>query len=244
MVSSQRDAELADVFVMLAAAGRDGHDSVDVMDTLIQESTRYTSASAAAILLADRAGILHVAASTDERTSDAEEAQLGFDQGPCLDCFRSGEPVGVVDLSNETGRWPQFVELAQSRGFTAVHAVPLRLRGHTLGAMNLFSTGRRPFSRQDMTLALTFARLAAISLLQQQLIQHQATVNGQLQYALDSRVVIEQAKGILAQRYRIPIDEAFVLLRTYARSTNSRLHDAADNIVNHDVTLTSRSSRE
>lgn len=232
MTSSQRDVDLADAFVLLADSLRAGDDVVDTMDLLVQCSTRFTSASDAGILLADSAGVLHVVASSSERTSELEEAQLGYDQGPCLDCYSSGEPVEVSDISKESGRWPKFVAIAQARGFHGAHASPLRLRGQTFGAMNLFTTGPEPFSDQDAALALAFAQVATISLVQNQTIHNQATVNSQLQEALTSRVLIEQAKGVLAQRHGVPIDAAFTMLRRYARSTSSKLHDIADGIVN------------
>jgi GAF domain-containing protein len=237
MVSSQHDVDLADAFVLLADSLRSGHDVIDTMDILVQASVRFTSATQAGILLADRAGVLHVVASSNERTSDVEEAQLGFDEGPCIDCINSGEPVEVSDLSKEAERWPRFVELAQARGFDAVHASPLHLRGQTFGAMNLFSSGTDSFSDRDAALAMALTQVATISLVQHQTISNQETVNDQLQRALDSRVLIEQAKGVLAQRHGVPIDDAFSLLRTYARSSSSKLHDIAERVVRQGLSL-------
>jgi GAF domain-containing protein len=237
MVSSDRDVELADVFVLLADSLRAGHDVVDTMDILVQASTRFTAATDAGILLADTAGVLHVIASSNERTSDVEEAQLGFDEGPCLDSFHSGKPVETPDLAKEGWKWPRFVTVAEARGFRAGHASPLRLRGTTFGAMNLFTTQPGLLSDRDTALALALAQMATISLVQHRTIQNQAAVNDQLQQALDSRVVIEQAKGVLAQRHGIAVDEAFTLLRRHARSTGSRLRDIADGVVNRRLTI-------
>jgi GAF domain-containing protein len=237
MVSSQRDVELADAFVLLADSLRAGHDVIDTMDILVQASVHFTSATQAGILLTDSAGVLHVVASSNERTSDVEEAQLGFDEGPCIDCIQSGEPVEVSDLSAETDRWPQFVKLARSQGFGAVHASPLHLRGQTFGAMNLFSVGPDSFTDRDAALAMALTQVATISLVQQQTIQNQGTVNDQLQQALESRILIEQAKGVLAQRHGVPIDAAFSLLRTYARTSSSKLHDIADLVVREGLSI-------
>jgi GAF domain-containing protein len=231
MTSSHHDVELADAFVLLADSLRAGHDIVDTMDTLVEASVRFTSATQAGILLADEAGVLHVVASSNERTSDIEEAQLGFDEGPCLDCIETGQPIEVTDLAVAAERWPRFVALAQARGFDAVHASPLHLRGQTFGAMNLFSVGPDAFSDQDAALAMALAQVATISLVQHQTIRSQGNVNDQLQRALESRVLIEQAKGVLAQRHGVPIDAAFTLLRTHARTSQSRLHDIADRVV-------------
>jgi GAF domain-containing protein len=237
MVSSLRDVELADAFVLLADSLRAGHDVVDTMDILVQTSIRFTSASEAGILLADADGMLHVVASSNERTSDVEEAQLGFDEGPCLDCIESGEPVEVADLSQASERWPRFVASAQKSGFDAVHASPLRLRGQTFGAMNLFSTQPDAFSDQDAALALALTQMATISLVQHETIRRQGSVNDQLQQARDSRILIEQAKGVLAQRHGVPIDAAFALLRTHARASGTRLHDIADLVVRQGLSL-------
>jgi GAF domain-containing protein len=237
MVSSLRDVELADAFVLLADSLRAGHDVVDTMDILVQASIRFTSASQAGILLAGADGVLHVVASSSERTSDVEEAQLGFDEGPCLDCIQSGEPVEVSDLSQASERWPRFVASALQSGFNAVHASPLRLRDQTFGAMNLFSVGPDAFSDQDAALALALAQMATISLVQQRTIHTQGSVNDQLQQALDSRILIEQAKGVLAQRHGVPIDAAFSLLRTHARASSARLHDVADLVVRQGLSL-------
>ncbi|MDJ0350255.1 GAF and ANTAR domain-containing protein [Cryobacterium sp. PH29-G1] len=237
MISSERDIELADVFVLLADSLRATHDVVDTMDILVQASTRFTSATDAGILLADPAGVLHVVASSNERTSEVEEAQLGYGQGPCLECFTTGLPVEVPDLATEATRWPQFVRLAEARGFQAAHASPLRLRDQVFGAMNLFNEQPGPLGDRDLALAAALTQVATISLVQQQTIHHQATVNDQLQRALDSRVLIEQAKGALAQRHGISVDAAFALLRSHARKNSSRLRDTAEAIVNRRLSI-------
>lgn len=233
MISTQRDVDLANIFVLLGDSLSAGRDIVDTMDILVQSSTRFTAATEAGILLADSAGVLHVTASTNERTREIEEAQLGSSQGPCLDCYLSGQAIGVSDISTEAARWPQFVALAQSRGFSAVHSAPLNVHGQTFGTLNLFSTGLVPFSDQDAALALALAQMATISVVQHKVLGDHKALTDQLRGALDSRILIEQAKGILAQRHGVPVDAAFSLLRNYARSTNSKLHDIADRIVNH-----------
>jgi GAF domain-containing protein len=232
VTTPDRDVQLADVFVHLADSLRTGHDVADTMDLLIQASITFTAATDAGILLADKSGVLHVVTSTNERTADVEEAQLGFDEGPCLDCYTTGQPLDVADLAKEGWKWPRFVTVADARGFRAAHASPLRLRDQIFGGMNLFSTVPGLFSDRDTAIALALAQVATISLVQHQTISNQATVNDQLKRALDSRVLIEQAKGVIAQRNSVPIDTAFTLLRTHARSTGSRLHDIADKVVN------------
>ncbi|WP_213817040.1 GAF and ANTAR domain-containing protein [Glaciihabitans sp. dw_435] len=232
MSTSEHDVELATVLALLADSLRDGQDVVDTMDTLVQASTRFTSANDAGILLADATGVLHVVASSNERTTDVEEAQLGSDEGPCLECYHSGEPVEVSDLAREGWRWPHFVTIAESRGFRAAHASPLRLRGQTFGAMNLFSEQPGLFSDYDAALAVALAHVATISLVQQRTNRDHAATNDQLQRALGTRILIEQAKGILAQRHGLSVDAAFSRLRNHARTNRARLHDIADGVIN------------
>ena len=233
MVFSEHGVEFADVFVLVADSLRTGHEIVDTMDVLVQAATRFAVATGAGILLADTAGILHVVASSNERTADVEEAQIGFDEGPCLQSFHTGQAVEIPDLTFDTRRWPRFAQMAASRGFRAVEAFPLRLRERNVGAMNLFSPRPGFFSDRDTALALVLAQVATISLVQKRISRNQATVNDQLQRALRSLVLIEQAKGVFAQRHSLSIDAAFTLLRTHVRNNHQRLHQIADRIVNH-----------
>lgn len=237
MASSERDVKLGDVFVLLADSLRPEHDVIDTMDILVQAGTSFTSAVEAGIVLADAHGVLHVVASTSERASEVEEVQLGQSEGPCLQSFQTGETVEIADITAEQARWPTFTGVAEARGFLADHAVPLRLRGQTLGVMNLFSSERGALSNRDAALVQAMADVATISIVQKQTLQHQVELSGQLQYALDSRVLIEQAKGVIAQQHGVPIDQAFVLLRSFARKNQVRLHDVADRIVNRQLSI-------
>ncbi|MCU1481838.1 MAG: hypothetical protein JWQ19_2624 [Subtercola sp.] len=174
-------------------------------------------------------------ATTSERTTDVEEAQLGISGGPCLEAFRTGEMVEITDLSAERQRWPAFTRLAEDRGFRADNAFPLTLRGQTLGVLNLFSSSPGSLSDRDAALAQAMADIATISIVQHQRIARQHELADQLQHALDARVVIEQAKGVLSQRHGVPIDGAFAILRKYARNNGTKLRDIAEQVV--DLTL-------
>ena len=202
-------------------------DIIDVLDRLVEASTDFTTASEGGIVLADGDGVLHVMASTSERTADVEEAQLGTSEGPCLDCVRTGEPVEIPDLAAKISEWPKFSRIAEDRGFRAVHATPMRLRNQTLGSLCLFSTQAGPLSDRDAALVQTLADAATLSLVQQQAITDSRTLSDQLQHALESRIIIEQAKGAVAQRLGISIDDAFKLLRRQARTSQQRLRDVA-----------------
>jgi len=234
---SNDSADLGRVFVALADSLKSGHDVVDTMDYLVDVATTYTSATEAGIVLADAGGVLHVVASTSERAADIEEEQLGTHQGPCWDTFRTGVLIEVPNIPDTRERWPRFAAVAESRSFRAAHAVPLRLRNQMLGSLNLFSPNPGPFTDTDAALAQALADVATIGIIQQNTIQHSHTLAEQLQSALDTRIVIEQAKGFLAQRHDVPIDTAFSVLRTHARRTGKRLHDVATQVINNELPL-------
>jgi GAF domain-containing protein len=179
------------------------------------------------VLLADLDGELRVMAASSEQVRLLELFQLQNDEGPCLDSFRTGAPVIVADVSAEADRWPRFVAAAQRSGFGSVQALPMRLRDEVVGALNLFRTGTGPFDPDAMPLAQALADVATISLLQQRTAHRSTVLNEQLQNALNSRVLIEQAKGKLAERRGIDMEQAFTTLRGYARAHNRRLSDLA-----------------
>jgi GAF domain-containing protein len=214
------------VFSALAASLAES-DILDVLADLVHASIRHTSAAEGGIVLADSAGDLHVVASTSERAADVEEAQLGTREGPCLDCVRDGEAIEVADLDDRLDAWPSFSRIAEDRGFKAVLATPMRLRGRTLGSLCLFSTETGALSDREAALVQTLADAATLSVLQHRALDRSNELADQLQHALDSRVVIEQAKGAVAQRMGVSVDEAFAILRRQARSTSRRLRDVA-----------------
>jgi hypothetical protein len=206
-------------------------DVIDFLHMLTDRSVRLLPAAAAGVLLADPRGQLRVAAASSAAAALVELFQIQDDQGPCLDCFRSGQPVAAADLSGEDQRWPRFAAAATQAGFGAVHALPMRLRDQIIGALNLFSTGTGPIGRADLRIGQALADVATIGLLQEQNVRRTETLAEQLQAALNSRVVIEQAKGRLAERLGLDMDEAFTLLRNHARATNQRLTDVARQVI-------------
>lgn len=237
MDGSDQQQVLADVFVALADSLREGHDIVDTMDVLVQATTTFTAASEAGIVLADSKGILHVVASTSERATDVEEEQLGANEGPCFESFTGGETVDIDDIAAVRDRWPRFAETALSRGFKAAHAVPLTLRHQTLGSLNILSDVPGPFGNRDAALVQALSSAATISIVQFQTAKKQNALTEQLQHALDSRVLIEQAKGVISQHRNISMNEAFAMLRSYARARNQNLRDVSDLIVNRRLQL-------
>ena len=222
---------LSATFVELTDTLVAGFDVIDFLHVLTDRSVQLLDVSAAGLLLADPRGELRVVAASSEAARLLELFQLQSDQGPCLDCFRSGRPVAAVDLAAEATRWPRFAPAARQAGFAAVQALPMRLREQVIGALNLFRADAGALAPADIRIGQGLADVATISLLHERSMRHGDTLNEQLQPALNSRVIIEQAKGKLAERLGLDMDQAFGLLRDRARTSNRRLSDLAQAFV-------------
>jgi GAF domain-containing protein len=240
--SEQMDGQLLSAtFVELTDTMVADFDLIDFLHVLTTRSVELLDVSAAGLLLADPRGELRVVAASSEAARVLELFQLQSDQGPCLDCFRSGQPVACIDLSGDP-RWPQFAQQAGQLGFTAVQALPMRLRDQVIGALNLFRGGTvGAFDPEVVHVGQALADVATISLLHDRSMRRTDTLNEQLQTALNSRVVIEQAKGKLAERLGIDVDQAFTLLRDQARNRNQRLSDLARAFVDGTQVITAPS---
>ncbi|SBT51403.1 GAF and ANTAR domain-containing protein [Micromonospora auratinigra] len=226
------EIQLSDVFVEMADTLVDDFDVIEFLHVLADRCVHLLGVSAAGLLLTDQQDSLQVMAASSERTRLLELFQLQTDEGPCLDCFRTGRPVSVVDLRTAAHRWPRFTAAAAEVGFVAVHALPMRLRSTVIGALNLFDVRPGGLDEGKARIGQALADVATIGLLQQRAIHHGDTLTEQLQAALHSRVLIEQAKGVLAERHQMDVGEAFALLRSGARRSNRRLSDLAQAIVN------------
>ncbi|HEY6647247.1 MAG TPA: GAF and ANTAR domain-containing protein [Mycobacterium sp.] len=228
-VSAQR---LATIFVEVADTLVDEFDLIDFLHLLTDRAASLVDAAAVGIVLADPRGRLEFMAGSNENVKLLELFQLQNHEGPCLEAFRTGHPVINVDLGAAGGRWPRFAPRATALGFQAVHAFPLRLRQQVIGAMNVFgATKGGDFHDTDVAVMQALADVASIGLIQERAIRRGEVLSEQLQGALNSRVVIEQAKGAVAQARGVSVDEAFVSIRSYARSNNRRLTDVAHTIV-------------
>jgi GAF domain-containing protein len=235
-LGTRREALLIEAFVELADTLVDDYDVIDVLDRLAGYSVELLAAEAVGILLADAQATLRVVASTNEQTEWMELLQLQADEGPCVECFRAGAPVSVGDLADAGDRWPRFVAALQARGaYGSVHALPLRLRGEAIGTLNLFHGAPGPLPAADLALGQALADIATIGILQERAIRRGEVLAEQLQAALNSRVIIEQAKGVLAQSGNLTMHAAFDRLRHYARGHNLRLTDVARQIVETDL---------
>lgn len=233
---STREQLVARAFVTLADSLVDDYDVIDLLTRLISYSVTLLEADAGAIMLADPNGRLRQVAASSEDAQLLELMELQNDEGPCLDCYHRSEAVTVPDLALASERWPLFVAAAMRQQiFRSVYAVPLRLRGEAIGALNLFH--RRPGSMpiEDRHLGQALADVATITILHERAIRHGEVLNEQLQTALNSRVIIEQAKGVLAQHSGLPMDQAFNALRRFSRINNMRLVSVARDLVERKV---------
>jgi len=225
------DERLLETFVELADTLVDDFDVIDFLHRLVAGCVALLEVDAAGLLLTDQRGQLQVMASSSEQVRLLELFQLQNDQGPCLDAFATGTRVSHADLSAAGGRWPRFAVAATEAGFAAVDALPMRLRSEVIGALNLFRTGPGVLSGTALRTAQALVDVATIGLLQERSIRHQEILTEQLQGALNSRVVIEQAKGLVAERLGIDMEGAFAALRGYARSRNLKLGDVAGAVI-------------
>jgi transcriptional regulator with GAF, ATPase, and Fis domain len=225
------ETTLADVLVEMADTLVDDFDVIDFLHVLTERCVQLLGVSAAGILLTDQRETLQLVAASSERTRLLELFQLQTDQGPCVDCFNTGQPVSVPDIRC-AGRWPRFTAAAAEVGFVSVHALPMRLRAEVIGALNLFGVEPGALDDDKVRAGKALADVATIGLLQQRAIRHRDTLTDQLQTALNSRILIEQAKGVLAERLHLDLDQAFGLLRHAARNRNRRLSELAQAVVN------------
>jgi GAF domain-containing protein len=231
-----RETLLAQTFVQLADSLVDEFDLIELLTVLSHRCVALFDAGAAGILLGDQRGSLQVVAASTEQARLLELFQLQSDEGPCLECFSSGAAIAVDDLQT-VDRWPLFTHEALEAGYHAVHAFPLRLRDIVIGTLNIFMNEPVAFKAEDLQLCQALADVATIAILQHQAVKAAENVNGQLQQALDSRIAIEQAKGILAERFHVEMDDAFSQLRAFARSSNQKLSIVAEDVVGGRITL-------
>jgi GAF domain-containing protein len=230
-----REQPLADAFVLLADTLVDDFDIVDLLDRLVATCVSLLGITAAGLLLDDQKGNLAVVASSSEQTRLLEVFQLQNNEGPCLECIRTGKVVASGNLESLSDRWPRFAPAAVAVGFRSVAALPLRLRNQTIGGLNLFDESAEAVTSDDQRLAQALADVATIGILQQRSVHRSTIVAEQLQHALNSRVAIEQAKGVLAERNQIEMDAAFGALRQYSRNHNIKLTEVAHAVVRGDL---------
>jgi hypothetical protein len=226
MTETSRETQVLDAVVTLVDSLLDDFDVVDLLTDLTERCAALLDVDAAGLLLAAPMDQLRLLAVTSEQARELELFQLQAEEGPCVDCYSTGDPVSVADLRVAVRRWPKFVPAALDAGFASVHAVPMRAAGIVLGALGLFGSRPGELSESDLLVGQTLAHIACVAVLQEQ--PHTPdTVMPRLRSALAGRVVIEQAKGFLRESLDVTVDEAFRLLRTYARASGQHLTDVA-----------------
>jgi GAF domain-containing protein len=230
-----REQQLAAMFVALADTHADDFDIVEALDLLVTFCVDTLGCDGAGILLGDLRGRLAVMASAGEWTRAVDVVQLRQDEGPGIDCYRNHAQVVVHDLAQVTERWPRFVPLAVRHGVRGVHALPMTLRQETIGALCLYGRSGVPLALDDIHVAQSLAETAAIGILQQRALQASNMLADQLQLALNSRIVIEQAKGIISARAGVDLDTAFRSLLQHARANNLRLSDVARAVASRSI---------
>ncbi len=234
LIAHRNDAAAALVELVDALVG--DFDVIDMLTVLASRSVELLGAAAAGILLADSDATLRVIGSSNDQAHLLELLQVQNEEGPCLDSYRSGQVVTHPDLT-EDSPWPRFAAVSVAQGYPSVCAVPLRLQEFRLGCLNLFMSETGALPDSDVTLAQALADVASIAIMQDRLSRDSAVREAQLQHALDSRIVIEQAKGMIAAHQDVSMDEAFARLRSHARSNNLRLTDIATAVIDGSIGL-------
>jgi GAF domain-containing protein len=232
-----REAVLARTLVELADTLVDDFDVVELLTLLTDRCVEVLDVAAAGLMLVAPEGDLRVVASSSEEMRVVELFELQSQEGPCWDCYRTGDAVLNQNLAKENGRWPRFGPVALDAGFQSVHALPMRLRGKTIGALNLFRADAGALEEADVIAAQALADVATIAILQHRAAIQAHVVVEQLNHALNSRIVIEQAKGIIAERARLDMEQAFSWLRGHARAHNLLLVDVAQAVIDGTVVL-------
>jgi GAF domain-containing protein len=241
-MAARVDERLAEVFVELADTLVAGYDLMEFLQVLAERCAEVLEVDAAGLLLADSGGVLRLVAASTEQARVLELFQIQDDEGPCVDCYRTGEVVVISDTGSAQAavRWPGFAVAARCAGFAGVHAIPMRLRDEVIGTLNLFRAAPGDLDQAAAQVARALVDVATIGILQERAVRERAVVAGQLQVALNSRVVIEQAKGILAERLKVAPDAAFMLLRRYARDHNRPLTELAGDVIRGSVPIDGR----
>ena len=230
-----REELIGKTFVELADTLVEDYDVIEFLHVLAERCVQLLGVTEAGVVLSDAHGRLRPLASSSQRMQLMELIEVQTDDGPCLDCCQDGRQVREDDLEGATGRWPHFAPAALDAGFRSTYAVPMRLREERIGALNLFSDRVNGLTEEDQALGQAMADVATIGLLHERVLQERTVVTGQLQTALNSRIAVEQAKGMVAEQAGVDMGEAFELLRSYARSHNRRLGEVVAAVIKREL---------
>lgn len=237
MTGTVRERQLIDSVASIAESLVEGHDAVDVLQSLVEACQLLEGVDQAAIMLLDDGGVLDVVASTSEQSRLMELLQISAEAGPCVECVRTGRPVTVSDIENLPDRWAAFQREARVHGFRSVSALPLRIRDEMIGSLNLFRTRAGNIEPGFVRTAQALADIATVSMVTERSLREATEISRQLQTALDSRIQIEQAKGVLAHTHRIDMEQAFAVLRRYARAHSEPIATVARRVVTLELAI-------
>lgn len=236
-MATEPDVRLSHVFVELADTLTDDFDLLDFLTRLCSRLSDLLGADAAGVIAIDAQGVMRIMASSTEQMRVLELFEVQNAEGPCLDALRSRQAVTNVALADADTRWPRFAPLARDDGFALVHAFPMRLRDDVVGVVNVFAADAGGLTHEQALVAQAMTDIATIGLLQERALREGRVLTDQLQYALTARVVVEQAKGMLAERMNVELPDAFALLRSYARAKNLRVADVARKVVESELSV-------
>lgn len=232
-----RETRISAAFVAVADTLTTDFDGVDLLHTLVNDCVEILNMKAGGLMLADGAGNLQLMTSTSEAAAFVEVMQLNAASGPCIDCFKGGVAVSVSDIGDQESPWPEFRSAALAQEFHSALATPMKLRGRVIGTMNLFGASTGEVSARDAAVAQALAAVATISILQERVTREGQLIEEQLHRALDSRIMIEQAKGVIASSLSMSMDDAFGLLRKYARDANLTIRSVAERVSDRELTV-------
>lgn len=237
MTEASREARLLAALVAMAGTLTEEYEVVDLLERLMEQALDLLEVDAAALVLENARGELELVASSNQGAGFVELVQLDAGDGPCIEAFRTGDPIAVGDVESEGHRWEEHRSATLREGFRAVHAVPLRVGSRAIGSMGLFRRQQGVLSEADAAVARALADIGSIAILQERSLRESEVVTEQLRRALESRVAIEQAKGVIAEALGIGMDEAFRVLRSYARDRNASLHEVARQVAERTLRL-------
>lgn len=244
MNEPSRETRINTAFVAVADTLTTDFDVIDLLHTLVEQCTSILDTDAGGLMLVDGDGHLQLMTSTSEGADLVEVMQLAADSGPCIDCFTTGTAVSVPDIQRTDGKWPEFQKAAMQNGFFSAHATPLKLRGQVIGTMNLFAAKRGALTERDIAVAQALSDVATIGILQERVVREGNILAEQLHRALDSRILVEQAKGIVSHTLSLTMDEAFAVIRAHARNSNLTIRVVAAGISDRSISIESISAFE
>lgn len=236
MDGTTREAQISAAFVTIAETLTTVHDMVDVLHTFVERCAEIVRMDAGGLVLVNDAGELQLMTSTNEAAVVLESMQLAEAAGPCIDCFHTGNAVAIDDISTSTA-WPAFRSAAVDQGFHSLLSIPMKVQGRVIGTMNLFRAASEAVSSRDAAVAQALADVATIGIIHERALHKAHVIEEQLHNALNSRIAIEQAKGVIANGLSLSMDDAFVLLRKYSRDCNLTIRAASEMVSRREITV-------